>query len=267
MAVLLKSATTSYIVHTMFQRKLTFLFALITLPAGLAAQSDTASTAQNSEIRQEREAEILANIQERETIVSSSAFQEAVIEPLARFEVAHHRALGAPLVQCQIDAIVRRINGTFPEGNGSLSSSSAGEPDKDAECKKKSDRRKIRRQKKRNQLLYDALASIGGYYNNGTDQEKTVVVVGSNHLVYRPFGRLIEQAIGAFHKQIEPEVIQTNIENQSTAAIAAALSLFSERDFSFVVQEIEAGDNTYQSHNAATGVKLFLLISSRNRKR
>lgn len=267
MAALLKSATTSYIDPIMLQHKLAVLFALMALPAGLAAQSDTASTAQNSEIRQEREAEILANIQERETIVSSSAYQEAVIEPLARFEVAHHRALGGPLVQCQIDAIARRINGTFPEGNGSSSSSSAGNVNKDAACEKKSDRRKIRRQKERNQLLYDALASIGGYYNNGTDQEKTVLIVVGNSLLYSPFGRLVGQAIGAFHKQIEPKVIQTNIENQSTVAIAAALSLFSERDVSFVLQEIEAGDNTHQSHNAATGVKVFLSISARNRKR
>lgn len=251
----------------MLQYKLTVLFALMALPAGLAAQSDTASTVQNSEITQEQQARNLAYIQELESIVGSSTFIEAIIEPLAKLEVEHHSALGAPLVQCQIDAIAAAINGNFAPGSTSLSSPNGGSATEDAACEKKSDRRKIRRQKERNQLLYDALASIGGYYNGGNDQEKTALMLGGDVFLSSPLGQLATQAIGAFAKQIESEAIQTSTGGRSILVIAAALSLFSERDFSLVLQEIEAGDNTYQSHNAATGMKVFLSISARNRKR
>lgn len=244
------------------------LFAPMALPSNVAAQSDMALTVQNPESsgNSESRQELLDQLQDMENIVRSDAFSEAIARPLAQLEVEHHRVLGAQLVECQIGAIATAINGNPAPGSNSISSHpSAENATVDAACEKRSDRRKIRRQRERNQLLYDALASIGGYYNNGTDQEKTVLMVGGRNLLNSPLGTLVTQAIGAFANQIEQESVQTDTDNHSTAVIAAALSLFDKRDFLDVIQEIEAEDNTHQSHNAATGIRVLLSVSARNR--
>ena len=247
------------------------LSALISLSPNVVVKTDSALPVQNSvssvgsESKQEREARNLAYLQELESIVDSSAFSEAIARPLAQFEVEHHRALGAPLVQCQIDAIATAINSNVAPGSTSLSSPSGGNATENAACEKRSDRRKIRQQKERNQLLYDALASIGDYYNSGTDKEKAALMLGGNTLLNSPLGQLATQAIGAFARQIKPESVQASTDNRSTVVIAAALSLFHERDVSVVIQEIVEENNTHQSHDAATGLKVLLSVSARNR--
>jgi len=248
------------------------LAAFTPLPTNLAAQTDTTLSTPNSGNSGDSGSGQTPRVQsltdaEIENILSSSKFSNGIARPLAELKFEHHRALGAPLVQCQINAIAAAINTRTTLGNKTLSTDPSADKTIDyATCKKKSDRRKINKQRARNKSLYDALASIGGYYNSGNDQEKTAIILGSGVLINSPVGLLVKQAIGAFANEIKPHTTQASTNKRSTAVIAAALALFDEREFWVVSQEIEAEDNTRQSHNAATGIKIILMASALNRK-
>lgn len=247
------------------------LAALMLLPTIVAARTEDHLGIQDLESSGASRSEQVPLVQglsdlEIEGIINSSEFSDAIAEPMAKLEVEHHSALGAPLVQCQIDVIATAINSSVARTSNSSQARLGANNVFDYGACERGERRRIRRQRERNVSLYNALASLGAYYNNGTDKEKTVVMLLGNSLLNGPASPLVGHAIGALGNEIGPNVVHASRGERSTAVIAAALTLFQERDFWVISQEIEAKDNSRQSHNAATGIRIILAARARSRK-
>jgi len=196
--------------------------------------------------------------EEIKSVIESAKFRDAIARPAAQVKFEHHRILGAPLVQCQISAIAGIIN------NGAFSNDNLSQAAILSEaCPKKRDRKKIRKQEKRNKMLLDALASIGGYYINGTDIEKRALLLGAGTFAGSPLGWLSNGAIESFSKQIEPDATKFIGGSVKNAAIAATISLLCKRDVWTVAEEIGNQGNSSQSHKALVGIVIIRAAAKR----